>query len=82
MDLAQNPNKSSVLHKTTRRSQNAARRRRWSRGQRRFMVDERGKGRLNFYRTKGAKAVKSRSDAWKLASYEVAGNASAMSVPS
>ena len=45
-------------------------------GQGQFGVDERGKGRLNFYRARGAKAAKSRSDAWKLASYEVAGNVS------
>jgi hypothetical protein len=43
-------------------------------------MDEWGKGRLNFCRAKDAKAAKSRSDAWKLASYEVAGNASDKSV--
>jgi len=40
MDLAKNPNKTSVFNKTTQRRQNAARRR-WSRGHRRFGVDER-----------------------------------------
>jgi hypothetical protein len=45
-----------------------------STGQWQFGVDERGKGHLKFCRTKNATAAKSRSDAWKLASYEVAGN--------
>ena len=45
-------------------------------GQWQFAVDERGKGRLNFYCANDAKGAESRSDAWKLASYEVAGNVS------
>ena len=42
--------------------------------QRQFGVDERGEGRLNFCCQ--AKGAASRSDRWKLASYEMAGNAS------